>query len=62
MAVETIPASHRDLLDAEVATLATVGANGRPQQSILHLGPATSGQSVKSSTPHTSVAQASACR
>ncbi len=33
--METIPASHRDLLDAQVATLATVGANGRPQQSIL---------------------------
>jgi PPOX class probable F420-dependent enzyme len=33
--METIPASHRDLLDAELATLATVGGNGRPQQSIL---------------------------
>ncbi len=33
--METIPASHRDLLDAQVATLATVGANGRPQQSIV---------------------------
>jgi PPOX class probable F420-dependent enzyme len=33
--METIPASHRDLLDAQVATLATVGASGRPQQSIL---------------------------
>jgi PPOX class probable F420-dependent enzyme len=33
--METIPASHRDLLDATVATLATVGANGRPQQSII---------------------------
>ncbi len=33
--METIPASHRDLLDAQVATLATVGGNGRPQQSIL---------------------------
>lgn len=30
-----IPGSHRDLLDAEVATLATVGAHGRPQQSQL---------------------------
>ena len=28
-----IPASHRDLLDAEVATLATVGPDGRPQLS-----------------------------
>jgi PPOX class probable F420-dependent enzyme len=33
--METIPASYRDLLDARVATLATVGANGRPQQSIV---------------------------
>ena len=33
--METIPASHRDLLDAQVATLATVGATGRPQQSLL---------------------------
>ena len=33
--METIPASHRDLLDAQVATLATVGGNGRPQQSIV---------------------------
>ena len=29
----TIPDSHRDLLDAPVATLATVGADGRPQLS-----------------------------
>ena len=28
-----IPESHRDLLDAEVATLATVGRDGRPQLS-----------------------------
>ena len=28
-----IPASHRDLLDAQVATLATVGPDGRPQLS-----------------------------
>ena len=27
----TIPDSHRDLLDAQVATLATVGRDGRPQ-------------------------------
>jgi PPOX class probable F420-dependent enzyme len=33
--METIPASFRDLLEAEVATLATVGANGRPQQSVI---------------------------
>jgi PPOX class probable F420-dependent enzyme len=29
----TIPASHRDLLDAQVATLGTLGADGRPQLS-----------------------------
>ncbi len=28
-----IPATHRDLLDSSVATLATVGADGRPQLS-----------------------------
>jgi PPOX class probable F420-dependent enzyme len=28
-----IPASHRDLLDSEVATLGTVGPDGRPQLS-----------------------------
>jgi PPOX class probable F420-dependent enzyme len=28
-----IPASHRDLLDSQVATLATVGPDGRPQLS-----------------------------
>ncbi len=28
-----IPASHRDLLDAQFATLATVGRDGRPQLS-----------------------------
>ena len=27
----TVPDSHRDLLEAPVATLATVGADGRPQ-------------------------------
>ena len=27
----TIPASHRDLLDGQFATLATIGADGRPQ-------------------------------
>lgn len=32
-ATNTIPASHRDLLDAEFATLATVGPDGRPQVS-----------------------------
>jgi PPOX class probable F420-dependent enzyme len=29
----SIPDSHRDLLSAQVATLATVGPDGRPQQS-----------------------------
>jgi PPOX class probable F420-dependent enzyme len=29
----TIPDSHRDLLDAQVATLATIGSDGRPQLS-----------------------------
>jgi PPOX class probable F420-dependent enzyme len=29
----TIPASHRDLLDGQFATLATVGPDGRPQLS-----------------------------
>lgn len=29
----SIPASHRDLLDAQVGTLATVGDDGRPQLS-----------------------------
>jgi PPOX class probable F420-dependent enzyme len=31
----TVPDSHRDLLDAPVATLATVGADGRPQVSAV---------------------------
>ncbi|HEY2505143.1 MAG TPA: PPOX class F420-dependent oxidoreductase [Streptosporangiaceae bacterium] len=29
----TVPESHRDLLDASVATLATIGEDGRPQLS-----------------------------
>lgn len=29
-----IPASHRDFLDGQVVVLATVGPDGRPQQSI----------------------------
>lgn len=33
MAYKSIPKSHRDLLDAEFATLATVGADGFPQVS-----------------------------
>ena len=31
----SIPDSHRDLLDAPVATLATIGADGRPQLSAV---------------------------
>jgi PPOX class probable F420-dependent enzyme len=31
----TIPDSHRDLLDAPVATLATIGPDGRPQLSAV---------------------------
>ncbi|HTW98886.1 MAG TPA: PPOX class F420-dependent oxidoreductase [Acidimicrobiales bacterium] len=31
----TIPESHRDLLDAQVATLSTIGPDGRPQSSAL---------------------------
>ncbi|MBV9383312.1 MAG: hypothetical protein JO242_21925, partial [Streptosporangiaceae bacterium] len=31
----TIPDSHRDLLGAQVATLATIGGDGRPQLSEL---------------------------
>ncbi len=31
----TIPDSHRDLLDAQVATLATIGPDGRPQLSAV---------------------------
>jgi PPOX class probable F420-dependent enzyme len=31
----TVPDSHRDLLDAPVAVLATVGADGRPQVSAV---------------------------
>ncbi len=30
-----IPASHRDLLDAEVAVLATIASDGRPQQTAV---------------------------
>jgi PPOX class probable F420-dependent enzyme len=31
----TFPESHLDLLDADVATLATIGANGAPQQTVV---------------------------
>jgi PPOX class probable F420-dependent enzyme len=31
----TFPESHRDLLDAEIATLATVGRNAVPQQTVV---------------------------
>ena len=30
-----IPPSHRDLLDAPVASLATIGPDGRPQQTLV---------------------------
>jgi hypothetical protein len=30
-----IPASHRDLLDGQVATLGTIGPDGRPQLSAV---------------------------
>jgi len=33
--MSSIPASHRDLLDAPVATLATIGPDGRPQLSAV---------------------------
>ena len=33
--MSSIPESHRDLLEAQVATLATVGPDGRPQLSEL---------------------------
>ena len=33
--MEPIPDSHRDLLEGRFATLATVGAAGRPQQSVV---------------------------
>ena len=31
----TVPDSHRPLLDGPVATLATIGPDGRPQQSVV---------------------------
>lgn len=35
MTSTTVPASHADLLDAAIATLATVGRDGRPQTSTV---------------------------
>jgi PPOX class probable F420-dependent enzyme len=35
MATLDVPASHRDLLDADTAVLATVGPDGRPQLSAV---------------------------
>ena len=35
MATLTIPKSHRDLLDADTAVLATIGSDGRPQLSAV---------------------------
>jgi PPOX class probable F420-dependent enzyme len=43
--MNSIPESHRDLLDAKVATLATVGPDGRPQQSVVWF--AVDGDSIK---------------
>ena len=31
----SVPSSHRDLLQASVATLSTIGPDGRPQQSMV---------------------------
>ena len=31
----TFPESHHDLLDADLATLATIGSNGIPQQTVI---------------------------
>jgi len=31
----TFPESHHDLLDADLATLATIGSNGIPQQTVV---------------------------
>lgn len=31
----TVPDTHRDLLDAQVATLGTIGADGRPQLTVV---------------------------
>jgi PPOX class probable F420-dependent enzyme len=31
----TVPDSHRDLLDAQVATLGTIGQDGRPQLTVV---------------------------
>ncbi len=33
--MSTFPASHSDLLDAQIATLATVGSTGMPQQTAV---------------------------
>lgn len=33
--MSAVPASHRDLLDTDVAVLATIGADGRPQLSAV---------------------------
>jgi PPOX class probable F420-dependent enzyme len=35
MAAPSVPSTHVDLLDAPVATLATIGADGRPQVSAV---------------------------
>ncbi len=35
IAMTTVPDSHRDLLDAQVATLGTIGSDGRPQLTVV---------------------------
>ena len=49
MANATVPESHADLLEAPIATLATVGRDGRPQTSTVWFLAETAG----SFSPHT---------
>ncbi|MGA2010445.1 MAG: hypothetical protein ABSH51_07935 [Solirubrobacteraceae bacterium] len=37
--MNTFPDSHRDLLDAQVASLATIGVNGFPQLTSIGTSP-----------------------
>jgi PPOX class probable F420-dependent enzyme len=49
-----IPSSHRDLLDQQAAVLATVGADGRPQQSVVwFLASELDGETVVQVSLHT---------
>jgi PPOX class probable F420-dependent enzyme len=49
-----IPTSHRDLLDQPAAVLATVGADGRPQQSVVwFLASEVDGETVVQISLHT---------